>query len=54
VRVKFDRSSKPTSSAIAVTGAFVIASYEAASRRRARNSHWCGVTPVTALKLRRK
>ena len=38
-RVKFDRYSKPTSSAISVTGARVAASLSAAARRRARNSH---------------
>src|SRR5947209_11334930 len=54
VRVKFDRSSNPTSSAILVTGVFVAASFSAAARKRARKSHWCGVTPVTILKLRRK
>jgi hypothetical protein len=39
LRVKFDRSSNPTSSAMSVTGAAVAASLPAASHRRARNSH---------------
>src|SRR5262249_5316883 len=54
VRMKFDRSSKPTSSAISVTGARLVTRRCAASRRRARRSHWCGVTPVTPLNTRRK
>src|SRR5215208_7093799 len=39
VRVKFDRSSKPTSSAMSVTGVLVLASFPAAPRSRARRSH---------------
>ena len=54
LRMKFDRSAKPTSRAMSVIEARLAASRCAASRRRARSSHWCGVTPVTALNVRRK
>ena len=44
----------PTSSAMSVMRSWLVANRCAASRNRARSSHWCGVTPVTCLKVRRK